>query len=61
MAYPVPTKDFLQPSPEAATLYPPFRCTHPPPHVAPNLLTQNVSPKDITENDITNSKSDNFN
>ena len=61
MAHPVPTKGFLQPSPEVAMLFLPFGCTHTPPPVAPFLLAQNVSPKDITENDITSSKSDNFN
>jgi len=30
MANLVPTKIFLQPSPEAATLFAPFGCTHPP-------------------------------
>jgi len=60
-AHPVPTKGFLQLSPEAAMLFPPFGCTHPSPPVAPFLLTQNVSPKDIIGNDITSSKSDNFN
>jgi len=32
-----------------------------PPPVAPFLLAQNVSPKNVTGNDITSSKSDNFN
>jgi len=31
MAHPVPTKGFLQPSQEAAMLFLPFECTHPPP------------------------------
>jgi len=29
MAHPVPNKGFLQPSPEAAMLFAPFRCTFP--------------------------------
>ena len=47
MAYPVPTKAFLQPSPEAAMLFALFGCTYPPPPVTPFLLAQNLSPKDI--------------
>ena len=47
MAHPVPTKPFLQPSTEAAMLFAPFGCTHPPPPVPPFLLAQNLSPKDI--------------
>jgi len=46
MAYPVPTKAFLQSSPEAAMLFAPFGCTHPPLPVTPFLLAQNLSPKD---------------
>ena len=39
-------------SPDAAMLFAPFRCTHPPPPVPPFLLTQNLSPKDIAGSDI---------
>jgi len=47
MALPVPTKSFLETSPDAAMLFAPFRCTHPPPPIPPFLLKQNLSPKDI--------------
>ena len=57
MAHPVPSKAFLQTSPEAAMLFAPFGCTHPPPPVSPFLLVQNLSPKDITGSDITSTKS----
>ena len=40
MANPIPTKAFLQPSPEAAMLFAPFGCTHPPPSVQHFLLAQ---------------------
>ena len=36
MAHPVPTKAFLQPSPEAAMLFAPFGYTHPPHPVPPS-------------------------
>ena len=52
MALPVPTKSLLKASPDAAMLFAPFRCTHPPPPVPPFLLTQNLSPKDIAGSDI---------
>ena len=52
MAFPVPTKLLLKTSPDAATLFAPFGCTHPPPPVPPFLLTQNLSPKDIAGSDI---------
>jgi len=39
-------------SPNAAMLFAPFRCTHPPPLVLFFLLTQNLSPKDIARRDI---------
>jgi len=61
MAHPVPTKAFLQPSPEAAMLFAPFGYTHPPPHLPPFLLVQNLSHKDIARSDFTSSKSANFN
>jgi len=61
LAHPVPTKAFLQSSPEAAILFAPFGCTHPLPPVLPFLLVQNLSPKDIARNDITSSKSADFN
>jgi len=57
MAHPVPTEAYLQPSPEAAMLFAPFRCTHVPPPVPPFLLAQNLSLKDIATSDITSSKS----
>ena len=47
MVLPVPTKAFLQVSPDKAMPFAPFGCTHPPPPVSPFLLTQNLSPKDI--------------
>ena len=53
MAHPMPTKGFLQLSPEAVMLFAPFGWTHPPPPVQPFLLVQNLSPKDIAGNDIT--------
>ena len=56
MAHPMPTKGFLQLSPEAVMLFAPFGWTHPPPHVQPFLLVQNLSPKDIARNDITSLK-----
>jgi len=43
MALPVPTKSLLKTSPDAAMLFAPFRCTHPPPPVPPFLLMQNLS------------------
>ena len=52
MALPVPTKSLLRTSPDAAMLFAPFRCTHPPPPVPPFLLTQNPSHKDIAGSDI---------
>jgi len=52
MALPVPTKSLLRTSPDAAMLFAPFGCTHPPPPVPPFLLTQNLSPKDIAGSDI---------
>ena len=52
MALPVPTKSLLKTSPDAAMLFAPFRCTHPPPPVPPFLLMQNLSPKDIAGSDI---------
>ena len=51
MAFPVPTKSLLKMSPDAAMLFAPFRCTHPPPPVPPFLLMQNLSPKDIAGSD----------
>ena len=52
MVLPVPTKSLLKTSPDAAMLFAPFECTHPPPPVPPFLLTQNLSPKDIAGSDI---------
>ena len=52
MAFPVPTKSFLQTSPDTAMLFAPFWCTHPPPPILPFLLKQNLSPKDIARSDI---------
>ena len=52
MALPVPTKSLLKMSPDAAMLFAPFGCTHPPLPVPPFLLTQNPSPKDIAGSDI---------
>ena len=49
----MPTKGFLQPSPEAAMLSQPSTETHPPPPVLPFLLAQNLSPKDIARSEIT--------
>jgi len=52
MALPVPTRSLLKMSPDAAMLFAPFGCTHPPPPVLPFLLKQNLSPKDIAGSDI---------
>ena len=58
MALPVPTRSLLRTSPDAAMLFAPFGCTHPPPPVPPFLLTrtqnltQNLSPKVIAGSDI---------
>ena len=52
MALLVPTKSLLKTSPNAAMLFAPFGCTHPPAPVPPFLLTQNLSPKDIAGSDI---------
>jgi len=52
MALPVPTKSLLKMSPDAAMLFAPFRCTHPPPPLPPFLFTQNLSPKDIARGDM---------
>ena len=41
---PVPTKLLLKTSPDAAMLFAPFGCAHPPPPVPPFLLLQNLSP-----------------
>ena len=49
MALPVPTKSLLRTSPDAAMLFAPFGWTHPPSPVPPFLLTQNLSPKDMTD------------
>jgi len=46
MALPVPTKSLLKMSPDAAMLFAPFGCTHPP------FFTQNLSPEDIAGSDI---------
>ena len=51
--HPVPTKGFLQLTPEAAMLPGPSIETRPPPPVPPFLLVQNPSPKDIARSDIT--------
>ena len=49
---PPSAKSLLRASPDAAMLFAPFGCTHPPPPVLPFLLMQNLSPKDIAGNDI---------
>jgi len=61
MAHPVLSEGFLQLSPEAAMLFAPFKCTHPPPHVPAFLLVQNLSPKGIAESGNKSLKSDDFN
>jgi len=53
MAHTVPTKGFLQQSPEVAMLPGPSVETCPPPSVLPFLLAQNLSPRDIAGSDIT--------
>jgi len=53
MAYPVPTKGFLQQNPETAMLFTPFGRTHPPPPVPPFLLAQNLSQKKNVPSDLT--------
>jgi len=60
MAYPGPTKAFLQLSPEVG-LFVAFGCTHCPSPVLPFLLKQNLSPKDIAGSEITSTKSSEFN
>jgi len=52
MALPGLTNLLLKTSPDAAILFAPFGCTHPPPPVPPFLPTQNLSPKDIVGSDI---------
>jgi len=42
MGQPVPTKAFLQLSPDAAMLFAPYGCIHQPPPVPPFLLMQNL-------------------
>ena len=49
---PYKVRSLVQTSPDAAMLFAPFGCTHPPPPVPPFLLTQNLSPKDIAGSDI---------
>ena len=49
---PVPTKSFLETTPDAAMLFAFFGCTHPLPPIPPFLLKQNLSPKDIAGSDI---------
>ena len=53
IAHPVPTKGFLQQSPEEAMLPGPSVDTRSPPPVPPFLLVQNLGPKDIARSDIT--------
>ena len=52
MAYPAPTKGRSKLSPNAAMLFAPFGCTHPPPLAPPFLLAQSPSLKDIAGCDI---------
>ena len=52
MAYPVPTKAFLQPSSDTVMLFASFGCTHPPPPGLPFLLTENLSPNGIARSDF---------
>ena len=52
MAYPAPTKGFLQARPDTAMLFAHFEYTHSPSPAPPFLLTQNLSPKDIAGYDI---------
>ena len=52
MALPVPTKSFVEMSPDVAMLFAPFGCTYPPPPISPFLLKQSLSPKDIAGSDI---------
>ena len=49
MSHPVPTKGFLQLSPEAAMLSGPCVEIRPPPPVLSFLLAQNLSPKDFAK------------
>jgi len=54
---PVPTKSFLEMSPDAAMLFAPFGYTHPPPPIPLSfwrlvLLKQNQSPKDIAGSNL---------
>jgi len=52
MALLVPTKLFLETSPDTAMLFAPFGYTHPLPPVLPFLLMQNLHPNDIARSDI---------
>ena len=52
MSLPVPTKSLLKTSLDAAMLFAPFWCTHPPPPILPFLLKQNLSPKDSAGTNI---------
>ena len=52
MAYPAPTEGRSKLSPNAAMLFAPFGCTHPPPPAPPFLLAQSLSLKDIAGCDI---------
>ena len=52
MAYPAPTKGRSKLNPNAAMLFAPFGCTHPPPPAPPFLLAQSLSLKDIAGCDI---------
>ena len=52
MAHPVPTKAFLQPSPDTVLLFSPFGSTDPPLPDPPLLLMQNPSPKDTAKSTV---------
>jgi len=54
MAYPVPTKAFLQPSSDTTMLFAPFRCTHPPP--LPTLSAHAKTQKNVARSDNRNWK-----
>ena len=52
MALPVPTKSLLKKSPDAAMLFAPFGCTHPPPPVPPFSAHAEPKSKDIAGSEV---------
>jgi len=52
MSHLVSNKAFLKPSPGVDMLFAPSGFTHPPTSVPPFLLTQNLSPKEMSGSDV---------